>query len=78
MSNRISKSILAASLAAAASVAVADDELIVYATQDGEAFKGATIILDGTVEENVPRSGIVKFDLDGGTCLLYTSDAADD
>ncbi|WP_043770129.1 TonB-dependent receptor [Algiphilus aromaticivorans] len=60
------KYIAAAALACFAATAAADDELVIYAFDDGLPATGAIVVLDGDKRQPVDESGEVVFDLSAG------------
>lgn len=70
MNSPLMKAVAAMVLAAASSVAVAADELVLTAFEDGMPASGLEAVLDGEVTEFLNDKGSATFDLDAGPHTL--------
>ena len=70
MNKSLCRAIAALALMAVTAHAHAIDELVVQALKEGESAEGYTVVLDGQAEQTLSASGLVYFDLGGGTHSL--------
>ena len=68
------KHIAAAAISCHAVVAIAQDELVIYAFQDGKPASGLTAVLDGEARAEIGADGSVMFDLPAGSHSVVFSD----
>lgn len=74
MKKYLSAILFGLSLFLASGIAYAEDELIVFVLKGESTYQGATLVLDGATEKNVPSNGLVYFDLNAGAHSLQLLD----
>lgn len=77
MNKYLSAALLALSLISFSEIAFAEDELIVFVQRESSSYQGATLVLDGQEEKQVPANGLVYFDLSAGAHSLQLLDSGD-
>lgn len=74
MKKNLSAVLLGLSLCSIANTTFAENELVVFVQRGESVFEGATLILDGVTENQVPANGLVYFDLEAGAHSLQVMD----
>jgi hypothetical protein len=74
MKKYLSAVLIGCSLLSIPEIAFAEDELIVFVLKGELTYQGATLVLDGEIEKQVPANGLVYFDLNAGAHSLQLLD----